>query len=199
MGLTLDFGMVTRPRPPDHAHHRLTARMNVDMLNRHLLLAFGRPPGRPGAGPVTEVHRPRGRQAVDVVGAPAYDPEQVMRRSVRLSRTGAATPRRLFDHLVGGRQQRHWDGDVERLGGLQVDGQLVFTQPAPNSAVIGLRSERQLSEDELPYTAIEPAAQGIASAPAATRCTRRRPTTMRNSRSCSAKATILAPTATTET
>ena len=33
------------------------------------------PPGRPGAGPVTEVHRPRGRQAVDVVGAPAYDPK----------------------------------------------------------------------------------------------------------------------------
>src|SRR5215469_12504855 len=47
-----------------------------------------------------------------------------MRWSVRLSRTGAATPRPLFDHLVGGRQQRHWDGDAERLGGLQVDGQL---------------------------------------------------------------------------
>jgi hypothetical protein len=32
------------------------------------------PPGRPGAAPLTEVHRPRTRQAVDVVGAPAYDP-----------------------------------------------------------------------------------------------------------------------------
>jgi hypothetical protein len=31
------------------------------------------PPGRPGAGPLTEVHRPCARQAVDVVGAPAYD------------------------------------------------------------------------------------------------------------------------------
>jgi len=26
------------------------------------------------ASPLTEVHRPRARQAVDVVGAPAYDP-----------------------------------------------------------------------------------------------------------------------------
>jgi ATP-dependent Clp protease adaptor protein ClpS len=32
------------------------------------------PPGRPGAGPLTEVHRPCAKQAADVVGAPAYDP-----------------------------------------------------------------------------------------------------------------------------
>ena len=38
MALTLDFGMIPGPRRPDHAHHRLTAGMNVDMLNRHLLL-----------------------------------------------------------------------------------------------------------------------------------------------------------------
>jgi hypothetical protein len=40
MGLTLDFGMIPGPRRPDHAHHRLTAGMDVDMLNRHLLLAL---------------------------------------------------------------------------------------------------------------------------------------------------------------
>jgi hypothetical protein len=40
MGLTLDFGMTPGPRRPHHAHHRLTAGMNVDMLNRHLLLAL---------------------------------------------------------------------------------------------------------------------------------------------------------------
>jgi hypothetical protein len=32
------------------------------------------PRGLRAASPLTEVHRPRGRQAVDVVGAPAYDP-----------------------------------------------------------------------------------------------------------------------------
>ena len=33
------------------------------------------PRGLRAASPLTEVHRPRARQAVDVVGAPAYDPE----------------------------------------------------------------------------------------------------------------------------
>ena len=32
------------------------------------------PRGLRAASPLTEVHRPRARQAVDVVGAPAYDP-----------------------------------------------------------------------------------------------------------------------------
>lgn len=41
--------------------------------------------------------------------------------------------------------------------------------------------------------------QGVASAPAAASWARRRPTTMRNTRSCTPNATILAPTATTET
>jgi hypothetical protein len=36
-GLVLDFGMIPGPRRPDHAHHRLTAGMNVDVLHRHLL------------------------------------------------------------------------------------------------------------------------------------------------------------------
>ena len=34
------------------------------------------PPGRSGAGPLTGVHRPRGRQAVDATGAPAFDPKR---------------------------------------------------------------------------------------------------------------------------
>jgi hypothetical protein len=40
MGLTLDSGMIPGPRRPDHAHHRLTAGMNVNVLNRHLLLSL---------------------------------------------------------------------------------------------------------------------------------------------------------------
>jgi hypothetical protein len=40
MRLVLDFGTIPSPRRPDHAHRRLTAGMNVDMLHRHLLLAF---------------------------------------------------------------------------------------------------------------------------------------------------------------
>src|SRR5207244_1653128 len=32
----------------------------------------------------------------------------------------------LFDHLVGARQQRGWNGDAERLRGLQVDDQFEF-------------------------------------------------------------------------
>jgi hypothetical protein len=32
------------------------------------------PPCRPGGGPLTEVYRPSAGQAVDVVGAPAFDP-----------------------------------------------------------------------------------------------------------------------------
>src|SRR6266481_10194780 len=34
------------------------------------------PRGLRAASPLTEVHRPRARQGVDVVGAPAYDPER---------------------------------------------------------------------------------------------------------------------------
>src|SRR6266576_1026111 len=33
---------------------------------------------------------------------------------------------RLFDHLVGCGEQFVWDGDSERLGGLEVDHQLEF-------------------------------------------------------------------------
>jgi hypothetical protein len=33
--LTLDFGVIPTLRRPDNADHRLTAGMNVDMLNRH--------------------------------------------------------------------------------------------------------------------------------------------------------------------
>ena len=32
----------------------------------------------------------------------------------------------LFDHLVGAREQRWRDGEAERLGGLEIDHQLVF-------------------------------------------------------------------------
>ncbi len=33
---------------------------------------------------------------------------------------------RLFDHLVGAQQDRAWDGNSERLGGLEVDRQVKF-------------------------------------------------------------------------
>jgi hypothetical protein len=32
----------------------------------------------------------------------------------------------LLDHLVGGGQQRLWNGEAKRLGGLEVDGKLDF-------------------------------------------------------------------------
>ena len=32
----------------------------------------------------------------------------------------------LFDHLVGTADQRDWDGEAERFGGLDVDDQLDF-------------------------------------------------------------------------
>jgi hypothetical protein len=38
MGLILQLGAIPAPRRLDEAHYRLTAGMNVDMLNRHLLL-----------------------------------------------------------------------------------------------------------------------------------------------------------------
>jgi hypothetical protein len=47
---------------------------------RHLATAESGPRPTPrdlrAASPLTEVHRPRARQAVDVVGAPAYDPNR---------------------------------------------------------------------------------------------------------------------------
>jgi hypothetical protein len=49
------------------------------------------PPCRPGAGPLIEVHRLRAMQAIDVVGAPAYDPEQTRPScSVRVIAPGPA-------------------------------------------------------------------------------------------------------------
>jgi hypothetical protein len=49
-------------------------------------------PGRPGTGPLIEVDRRRATQGIDVVGAPAYDPEQTPRWRQGSS---AATPDRL--------------------------------------------------------------------------------------------------------
>src|SRR6266567_5102758 len=36
----------------------------------------------------------------------------------------AATFADLLDHLVGGREQRRWDGEVEGLGGIDVDDEI---------------------------------------------------------------------------
>jgi hypothetical protein len=40
MGLILQLRAIPGPRRPDHALHRLPARMNVDMLHDHPLLAL---------------------------------------------------------------------------------------------------------------------------------------------------------------
>ena len=32
----------------------------------------------------------------------------------------------LFDHLIGSRKQFVWDGECERLGGLEIDDQLIL-------------------------------------------------------------------------
>jgi hypothetical protein len=32
----------------------------------------------------------------------------------------------LFDHLIGSRKQFVWDGESERLGGLEIDDQLIL-------------------------------------------------------------------------
>jgi hypothetical protein len=39
MGLIIQLGAIPAPRRLDEANHRLPAGMNVDMLDRHLLLA----------------------------------------------------------------------------------------------------------------------------------------------------------------
>jgi hypothetical protein len=58
-------------------------------------LAQGRSLGRRReTSPLTEVHRPRARQAVDVVGAPAYDPKRSFRGSI-----SRALPARINDLL----------------------------------------------------------------------------------------------------
>jgi hypothetical protein len=31
-----------------------------------------------------------------------------------------------FDHLVGGREKRRWDGQAKRIGGFEIDHELVF-------------------------------------------------------------------------
>ena len=38
------------------------------------------------------------------------------------------TLRQLFDHLIGAVEQRWWDGETERLGGLEVDHKLEFAR-----------------------------------------------------------------------
>jgi hypothetical protein len=79
------------------------ARVNRD--RRYDGLFFSGPwptlPLRVGTGPLTEVHRPYARQAVDVVGAPAYDPEPTWARhalcGAAIRGTGKVTPSRKAD------------------------------------------------------------------------------------------------------
>jgi hypothetical protein len=51
MGLILEFPWSPSPRGPDHADDSLTARVHVDVLDRHLLLTLA-------AVPVQSVHDP---------------------------------------------------------------------------------------------------------------------------------------------
>src|SRR5687768_1312146 len=50
------------------------------------------------------------------------------RRSGRGWRTRGRAPPTLFDHFVGARQQRHRRVEAERLGGLEVDHQLILVR-----------------------------------------------------------------------
>src|SRR5258706_5064155 len=56
------------------------------------------------ASPLTEVHRPRARQAVDVVGAPAYDPSPTP--TVHRSKERKCSSRG-YNLEVGGSVNRH--------------------------------------------------------------------------------------------
>ena len=50
-----------------------------------------------------------------------------MRRSIRdnVGNSRPATaPEPLLDYLVGGGQQRFWDGEAEGFGGLEIDDEL---------------------------------------------------------------------------
>ena len=49
-----------------------------------------------------------------------------MRGATRDVRFGPIADIVLFDHLIGGREQRSWHGKAESLGGLEVDRELVF-------------------------------------------------------------------------
>src|SRR5712671_3610765 len=77
--------------------------------SKNMMAAIGpRPTPRDlrAASPLTEVHRPRARQAVDVVGAPAYDPNRTSR---------------LINYLVDARQKCVRDRETDRFGSFQVN------------------------------------------------------------------------------
>ena len=46
--------------------------------------------------------------------------------SVGLNIRSSSLSRRLFDHLIGAREQRFWHGEIKRSGGLQIDSQRDF-------------------------------------------------------------------------
>ena len=48
-------------------------------------------------------------------------------------------PTTLFDHLVGGSEQFIWNGDAERLGGLEIDEQLECWSAPRSASRRGLR------------------------------------------------------------
>ena len=71
----------------------------------------------------------RGRGPVYVRIPPIASKVCAPQRKTPSAKTGPSASQQrvsLFDHLVGGSKQRHWDLETERLGSFEVNGKLEF-------------------------------------------------------------------------
>ena len=69
------------------------------------------------------------RGLVNVRFAPKATEMLRCRKASLCAKTGPSASQQrvsLFDHLVGGSKQRHWDLETERLGSFEVNGKLEF-------------------------------------------------------------------------